>query len=95
MYGSHHDEEVMCKFKESIEFRNGRYEAALPWTSTPVFNADNRKVALSRLHRLVQRLSSNEEAIRAFDKAIRQYSKGDLAEKALRGAPFSEHAYYI
>lgn len=85
---SHHDEEDLCKFNESIEFQNGRYEVALPWKSTPAALADNRKVALSRLHGLVRRPSSNEEAMRAYDKAIRKYKKDDHAEKVVRGAPF-------
>lgn len=92
---SHHDEEAVCKFNESIEFRNGRYEVALPWKSTPIALVDNRKVALSRLHGLVRRLSSNEEAMRACDKAIRQYQKDDHAENAVGGAPVPEHVYYM
>lgn len=87
--------DILEEFNNTTKLRKGRYEVALPWKSPLVDMADNRKVALSRLHGLVKRLSPNDEAMRAYDKAIRQYEVDGHAEK-VEDAPYcTQHLYYM
>ncbi|XP_049523124.1 uncharacterized protein LOC119452753 [Dermacentor silvarum] len=89
-----HGNEVVRQFTENIAFKNGRYEVALPWKSVNTYLADNRSVAVRRLHGLLRRFGSNEELLQQYDKAVRQYELDDHAER-VNGKDSAERCYYM
>ena len=44
------EKSVLRKFKETLAYKNGRYEVSLPWKDEQVVLKDNYKQARSRMY---------------------------------------------
>ena len=79
---------VLETFKETITFKNQRYEVGLPWKEAHDPPPENRSLSQRRLQSLLKRLSQKPEQLEEFDHVIKdQLDKGiiervDQSQKA-------------
>ena len=59
------------KFQETVQFKNGRYEVALPWKDSHPILYDNHQLSLSRLNGLLRRLQQDKDILREYDSVIK------------------------
>ncbi|XP_064462610.1 uncharacterized protein LOC135373316 [Ornithodoros turicata] len=88
------NEEVHREFEKSIVKIDGHYGVSLPWKATPNTLDDNYAVAEKRLHRLVNRLTS-DGCLTEYDEAIRGYLRQGHAEKAPDATGTHGRVYYM
>ncbi|KAH7982788.1 hypothetical protein HPB52_007156 [Rhipicephalus sanguineus] len=74
--------DVLREFEDTIVHKNGRYEVRLPWKENASQLADNKRTASHRLHSLTAKLLRNDEMIRSYDQAVRNYLDAGHAEEA-------------
>ena len=71
------DDEVMSKFKDTLQYMHGRYYARWPWKEETPELPVNRGLALGRLRSTMNRLSEKPELMNQYDSIIKeQLSKG-------------------
>ena len=79
---------VLETFKETVTFKNQRYEVGLPWKEAHDPLPDNRGLSQRRLQSLLKRLSQKPKQLQEYDRVIKdQLDKGiidkvDQSEKA-------------
>ena len=73
--GLAHDE-----FSESIVFKNGRYEVALPWKKSHPPLSDNYDLSLKRLHGLLRRLRQDDVVLDEYDSIIQSQIQQGIVE---------------
>ncbi|XP_064463407.1 uncharacterized protein LOC135374345 [Ornithodoros turicata] len=88
------NEEVHRELEKSIVKIDGHYVVSLPWKANPNTLDDNYAVAEKRLHRLVNRLTSNG-CLSEYDEAVRGYLKRGHAEKAPDATGTHGRVYYM
>ena len=82
------EKSVLETFKETITFKNQRYEVGLPWKEAYDPLPDNRSLCQRRVQSLLKRLSQKPEQLEEYDHVIKdQLDKGiiervDQSEKA-------------
>ena len=64
---------VMVRFKESVKYRDGRYEVALPWKQSSVVSklVNNERMVRSCLNSLQRKLSQDPELQFRYNEAFR------------------------
>ena len=68
---------VLETFKETVTFKNQRYEVGLPWKEAHDALPDNRSLSQRRLQSLLKRLSREPELLKEYDRVIKdQLDKG-------------------
>ncbi|XP_075529865.1 uncharacterized protein LOC142563199 [Dermacentor variabilis] len=76
------DNQVLRKFRENVSSNNCRYQVSLPWKENAGDLADNKATAFSRLRSLTTKLMGNNDLMRDYDQAIRNYLQAGHAEEA-------------
>ncbi|XP_037520857.1 uncharacterized protein LOC119397504 [Rhipicephalus sanguineus] len=76
------NDDVLRAFEDTIVHKNGRYEVRLPWKENASQLTDNKGTASHRLHSLTSKLLRNDEMIRSYDQAVRNYLDAGHAEEA-------------
>jgi len=64
------DDATYDYFTNNVQFKNDRYEVALPWQDYHEPLPDNYNLSLSRLRGLLQRLKQNPEILREYNAII-------------------------
>ena len=68
---------VLETFKETVIFKNQRYEVGLPWKEAHDPLPENRSLSQRRLQSLLKRLSRKPELLKEYDRVIKdQLDKG-------------------
>ena len=68
---------VLKTFKETVTFKNQRYEVCLPWKEAHDPLSDNRSLSQRRLQSLLKRLSRKPELLKEYYRVIKdQLDKG-------------------
>ena len=70
---------VLETFKETVTFKNQRYEVGLPWKEAHDPLPDNRSLSQRRLQSLLKRLSLKPELLKECDRVIKE--RVDQSEK--------------
>ncbi|XP_052787362.1 uncharacterized protein LOC128222417 [Mya arenaria] len=71
------DETAMAKFKETIQFKDSRYQVTWPWKEKNPDLPVNRGLALGRLKSTASRMQGRPELLKQYDSVIQdQLSKG-------------------
>ena len=67
------DRSVYDKLQETVRFKNGRYEVALPWKDSHRILPDNYQLSLNRLDGLLRRLQQDNDIlhVREYDSVIK------------------------
>ena len=68
-------------FKESITFRNHRYEVRLPWKEDHDLLPDNYTLSLCRLQSLLRRLRLKPEQLKEYDHVIKDQLARGIIER--------------
>ncbi|XP_073231674.1 uncharacterized protein [Porites lutea] len=79
---------VLKKFKETLAYKNGRYEVSLPWKDEQVVLKDNYKQARSRLYNLERNLLRDSSKAKSYQEAINKYVEDGVAEEV----PYEQYA---
>ena len=74
------DQSVYDKFQETVQFKNGRYEVALPWKDSHPILHDNHQLSLSRLNGLLRRLQQDKDILREYDSVIKGQIQQGIVE---------------
>ena len=64
---------LKCQFKETLAYKNGRYEVSLPWKDGQVVLKDDYKQARSRLYNLEKNLLQDSSKAKSYQEAINKY----------------------
>ena len=76
-YDSTEDKQAMAKFKETVQFKDGRYEVTWPWKDKEVELPSNKQLAYGRLKSCVKKLKNRPELLKKYDSIIQdQLEKG-------------------
>ena len=59
------------KFQETVQFKNGRYEVALPWKDSHHILPDNYQLRLNRFDGLLRRLQQDKDILCEYDSVIK------------------------
>ncbi|XP_037579782.1 uncharacterized protein LOC119462509 [Dermacentor silvarum] len=88
--------ETIARFRGTVRKKNGRYTMALPRKEEQKqLPGSNRDTALTRLQKLVKRLSMNEGLLERYDAVIRQYLELGHAKLAPQNVPIDRATYYM
>ena len=79
---------VLKKFKETLAYKNGRYEVSLPWKDEQAVLKDNYKQARSRLYNLERNLLQDSSKAKSYQEAINKYVEDGVAEEV----PYEQYA---
>ncbi|XP_053400436.1 uncharacterized protein LOC128557264 [Mercenaria mercenaria] len=74
------DRQILDKTKESVQYKDGRYEFSIPWKDSQE-NArlpDNYEMAFKRLQNTEKKLKNNPEVAELYRKCIENYQKKDI-----------------
>ena len=71
---------VHDEFGESVAFKNGRYEVALPWKKFHPPLSDNYDLSMKRLHGLLRRLRQDDVILDEYDSIIRSQIQQGIVE---------------
>ncbi|VDK46105.1 unnamed protein product, partial [Cylicostephanus goldi] len=75
------NDEVLRRFKESIEKREDGYYVRLPWKDAHPDLPDNKALALKRLKKVLEIYQKNDEILQAYDNTFKdQLEKGVIEE---------------
>ena len=74
------DRSVYDKFQETVQFKNGRYEVALPWKDSHRILPDNNQLSLNRLDGLLRRLQQDNDILRVYDSVIKTQIQQGIVE---------------
>ena len=85
---SQSESSVLKKFKETLAYKNGRYEVSLPWKDEQVILKDNYKQARSRLYNLERSLLQDSSKAKSYQEAINKYVEDGVAEEV----PYEQYA---
>ena len=64
---------VLKKFKETLAYKNSRYEVSLPWKDEQVALKDNYEQAKSRLNNLEKNLLQDSSKAKSYKEVINKY----------------------
>ncbi|XP_077501027.1 uncharacterized protein LOC144111873 [Amblyomma americanum] len=78
------EDEVLKNFQETVTYRDGRYQVALPWKHNASDLADNKGAAAQRLRSLTAKLLRSDDIMQAYDQALREYLVSGHAEEVNR-----------
>ncbi len=71
---------VYDEFTDAIEYKNGRYEVALPWKELHPVLPDNYQPSLKRLHGLLRRLRQNPRILQEYNSIIQMQIQQGIVE---------------
>lgn len=71
---------VHDKFGDTIRFKDGRYEVALPWKDPHPTLPDNYKLSLKRLQGLLRRLQHDQGVLQEYNTIIRNQIQQGIVE---------------
>ena len=74
------DHSVYDKFQETVQFKNGRYEVALPWKDSHRILPNNYQLSLNRLDGLLRRLQQDNDILREYDSVIKTQIQQGIVE---------------
>ena len=74
------DHSVYDKFQGTVQFKNGRYEVALPWKDSHRILPDNYQLSLNRLDGLLRRLQQDNDILREYDSVIKTQIQQGIVE---------------
>ena len=87
---------VLEEFAQTVQFKNGRYEVALPWKSSHPTLPDNYLMSKKRLYGLIKRLRLNPEVLKEYDSIIQnQRSQGIVEEVNLQEESAEGQIHYL
>ena len=77
------DSPVLEEFNRNVNFDNGRYVVALPWTKTSKGEVlvNNFEMAVNRLKSLSKKLTKNPELHEGYDEALREMESSGVIEE--------------
>ncbi|XP_068749048.1 uncharacterized protein [Montipora capricornis] len=79
---------VLKKFRDTLTYKDGRYEVSLPWKEDQVVLKDNYKQAENRLYNLEKKLLQEPAKARSYREAILKY----IDDGVLEGVPCDQIA---
>ena len=82
------EKSVLRKFKETLAYKNGRYDVSLPWKDEQVVLKDNHEQARSRLYNLEKNLLEDSSKPKSYEEAINNYVEDVVAEEV----PYEQYA---
>ncbi|XP_064488356.1 uncharacterized protein LOC135400454 [Ornithodoros turicata] len=88
------DDPVVNYFEQTVSKSDERYEVALPWRDHVNLN-NNNEVAKRLLQQLTRKLQKAPVLLEAYDVAIRQYYRDDMAELVGEDAQTEHFTYYM
>ena len=74
------DRSVYDMFQETVQFKNGRYEVALPWKDSHSILSDNFQLSLNRLNGLLRRLRQDKDVLQEYDSMIKSQIQQGIVE---------------
>jgi len=84
------------QFKESGEFKDGRYYVSWPWKETTPELPVNRKLAIDRLKWTINRLKNKPELLTKYDSVIKdQFEKGVIEQDDTRLSEVDGLVHYL
>ena len=89
------EDSVLDNFKESISFRDGRYQVSLPWKESHAPLADNYLHSLRRLRGLLQRLKQYPSILAEYDALIKDQLSRGVVEVVHETARPTNELYYM
>jgi len=75
------DEKAMHKFKETVQFHDGRYQVTWPWKDENPELPSNKELAYGRLKSSITRMKKNPEILGKYDNIIQEQLKNGIIEK--------------
>ena len=72
---------VLKKFRDTLTYKDGRYEVSLPWKEDQVVLKDNYKQAENRLFNLEKKLLQEPAKARSYREAILKYIDDGVSEE--------------
>ena len=79
---------VLKKFKETLAYKNGRYDVSLPWKDEQIVLKDNHEQARSRLYNLEKNLLEDSSKPKSYEEVINNYVEDVVAEEV----PYEQYA---
>lgn len=64
------NEKAMSAFKESIEFKDGRYQVKWPWKADVPDLPSNRNLAMGHLKSMAVRMKNKPDLLKQYDSVI-------------------------
>ena len=90
------EETVLDEFSQTIRFKDGRYQVALPWKDPHPPLPDNYELSCKRLTGLLRRLKQHQEVLCEYDAIIRnQLQQGIVEEVNEPDNPVSGTIHYL
>ena len=90
------DHNLACrKFKESVVFSNGTYEASVPWADEKVELQSNKSLASQRLKSNWKYLLKDPIKLSRYDDVIREQLELGYIETVPGDRPVSERVHYL
>lgn len=74
------EDSVYDKFIRTVELKNGRYSARLPWKEPHPLLPDNLDISKGRLFNLLRRLKQTPDILNQCDSIIREQIKNGIVE---------------
>ena len=68
------------KFQETVQFKDGRYEIALPWKDSHRILPNSYQLSLNRLDRLLRCLQQDKDILREYDPVIKTQIQQEIVE---------------
>lgn len=78
------DDKAMQIFKDTVEFKDNRYQVTWPWKETPPTIPENRQLATGRLRSLLSKLGNTRELMSQYNSVIEDQLKKGIIEKVNR-----------
>ncbi|XP_072145135.1 uncharacterized protein [Dermacentor andersoni] len=77
------DNQVVREFRENVSRSNCRYQVSLPWKENAADLADNKATAFRRFRSLTTRLMGNNDLMRDYRQAVRNYVLAGHTEEVI------------
>jgi hypothetical protein len=89
------ENDVHDQLRDTITFKDGRYEVGLPWKDKVPGMADNYQQAEKRLSSVITKLRKDPELLSEYDKVMRSQVEGGILEEVGEARPAAGMSYYM
>ena len=86
---------VHDEFVETITFKGGRYQVALPWKEFHKPLPDHYQLSLKQLWGLLRRLRQNPTVLQEYDRIIQDQLKKGIVEPVSEKSPATNRLHYL
>ena len=89
------DKSIYDDFCKHIQFKDGRYEVALPWKQPRPDLPTNYQTSVRRLNGLLRRLRQDTDMLQEYDKVIKGQVQQGIVEVMPSGGPDVDGVHYL